>query len=91
MKKAVKNHTKIAHFMQKSAPNVKMHKFAQEMTTVDDKLRPNHCPSSKERTVILGYSWKLCIFLHSYWRSFKVIINNLNVIDLIEWFSILLL
>ena len=54
-----KNNPIIAHFMQKSAPNFKMRKFAQEMTTVDDILSPNHCPSSKESAVILGYIRKL--------------------------------
>ena len=48
----------LAHFMQKSAPNVKMRKFAQEMNTVDDTLSHNHCPSSKESAVILGYRRK---------------------------------
>ena len=61
-----KNHPKIAHFMPKSAPNVKMRKFLQEMTTVDDILSHNRCPSSKESAVILGYRRKLCILLHSY-------------------------
>ena len=85
-----KNHPKIAHFMQKSAQNVKMRKFAQEMTTVDDILSLNHCPSSKESAIILGYRRKLCILLHSYWQSCKVIINNFSKIGLIEWFRILL-
>ena len=85
-----KNNPIIAHFMQKSAPNVKMRKFAQEMTTVDDILSHNHCPSSKESAVILGYRRKLCIFLHSNRQSFKDIIKKLNKIGLIEWFSILL-
>ena len=76
--------------MQKSAPNVKMRKFAQEMTTVDDILSHNHCPSSKESAVILGYGRKLCIFPRSYWQSYKVIIKKLNKIGLIEWLSILL-
>ena len=71
-----KNHPKIANFMQKNAPNVKMCKFAQEMTTVDDILSHNHCPSSKESAVILGYRRKLCILLHSYWQSYEVIIKN---------------
>ena len=53
-----KNHPKIVHFMQKSAPNVKMRKFAQEMNTVDDTLSHNHCLSSKESAVILGYRRK---------------------------------
>ena len=85
-----KNHPKTAHFIQKSAPNVKMRKFAQEMTTVDDILSHNHCPSSKESAVILGYRRKLCIFLHSNWQSYKVTIKKLNKSGLIEWFSILL-
>ena len=50
-----KNHPEIAHSIQKSAPNVKMRKFAQEMTTLDDILSPNDCPSNKEIAVILGY------------------------------------
>ena len=85
-----KNNPIIAHFMQKSAPNVKMRKFAQEMTTVDDILSHNHCPSSKESVVILGYRRKLYIFLHSYGQSYKVTIKKLNKIGLKEWFSILL-
>ena len=85
-----KNNPIIAHFMQKSAPNFKMRKFAQEITTVDDILSPNHCPSSKESAVILGYGRKLCIFLHSHWQSYKVIIKKLNKIGLIECLSILL-
>ena len=51
-----KNHPKTAHFIQKSAPKVKMRKFAQEMTTVDDKLSPNHCPSNKESAVIMHFT-----------------------------------
>ena len=85
-----KNHPKTAHFILKSGPNIKMRKFAQEMTTVDDILSPNHCPSSKESAVILGYRGKLCILLHSYWQSYKVMMKKLNKIGLIEWFSILL-
>ena len=84
-----KNNPIIAHFMQKSAPNFKMRKFAQEITTVDDIISPNHCPSSKESAVILGYRRKLCILLHSYWQSYKVMMKKLNKIGLIEWFSIL--
>ena len=85
-----KNNPIIAHFMQKSAPNFKMRKFVQEMTTVDDILSHNNCPSSKESAVILGYRRKLCIFLHSHWQSYKVIIKKLNKIGLIECLSILL-
>ncbi len=54
-KKWFKNDPNLSILRQKSAPKVKMRKFAQEMTTVDGGGHPRLYPSAKETSVIFGY------------------------------------
>jgi hypothetical protein len=54
-KKWFKNDSDLSILMQKIDPKVKMHKFAQEMTTVDGGHHPRLYPSVKETWVIFGY------------------------------------
>jgi hypothetical protein len=54
-KKWFKNDPNLSTLSQKSAPKVKMHKFVQEMTTVDGGGHPRLYPSVKETSVIFCY------------------------------------
>jgi hypothetical protein len=54
-KKWLINDPNLSILRQKSAPKVKMRKFAQEMATVDGWGHPRLYPGAKETSVIFGY------------------------------------
>jgi hypothetical protein len=54
-KKWFKNDPNLLILRHKSAPKVKMLKFAQEMTTVDGGGHPRLYPGAKETSVIFCY------------------------------------
>jgi hypothetical protein len=58
-KKWLKNDPDLLILRQNSAPKIKLHKFAQEMNTVDGGGYPRLYLSAKETLVIFGYNMTL--------------------------------
>jgi hypothetical protein len=70
----------------KSAPKVRMGKFALYMTTVDVRGCPNHCPSGKEIMVIFGFYSKFSIFCVGIEGSLNHSYKKVKISVLLELF-----